>query len=225
MKTKRTLLVAAGLSAIGRSVTLANAVDFRPLIVTDLGGTLRLVQSVPCDQRVDLTTQVTDGRIEMTPAQGFAIEGSEDKIFNLIRLTLFFKRFKVDGNCRGIRDSHKVTEIGVRLASAVSFRALAGGRNFYLLTIPKEQFLIYESIVDNGTPKTAYLKPSADVTGTIDMARSTRQLHIEVATQLRFRAGCDSLRCVIDEVHDGTQTADISGTIVFPEPIPATAAR
>ena len=42
-------------------------------------------------------------------------------------MTLFFEPFKVNGECRGIRDAHSVTEIGVRLAGAVSFRAPAMG--------------------------------------------------------------------------------------------------
>jgi len=225
MKTTRTLLMASGLSAMVLSAALANAVDLQPLAATNLTGTLRLQQSLPCDQFLDLTTPVEHGRIEMTPARGLDIQGGH-KLFNLTRLTLFFTPFDVDGACRGIGDAHRVTEIGVQLASAVSFRALGAGRSdTYRIRIPKEQFLITESIVENGEPKVVYVKPSEDVTGNISLLRRTVHLHIVVATQLRFRAGCDSLgRCLVDEIRDGTQTADIAGTIVFPE-TPTTAPR
>ena len=216
MKTKRTLLAAGGLSVIVLSAPLAKAVDLRPLVVTNLGGTLHVLQSVPCDGVVDLTTRVRGGRIEMTPAEGPDVVGG-DKIFHLTGLTLFFMPFRVDGKCRGVRDPHNVTEIGVRLAGAVVLRAVAGD-NRYHVTIPKEEFLLYDAIIDNDVPKTAYERPSEAVTGTIDLARGTMQLHIVVATRLRFRAGCNPLfRCRVDEVRDGTRTVDVAGTIIFPD--------
>jgi len=216
MKTKRTLLVAGGLSAM-LSAALAKAVDLQPVVATDLRGTLRLQQSVPCDQVVDLTTNVENGRLEMTPARGLDLEDG-GKIFNLTRLTLLFSPFNLDGDCRGVRDPHQVSGIGVQLASAASFRASRAGRSeTYVFRIPKEKFLLAESFIDNGVPKIFYVKPSEDVTGNISLDRRTVHLHIAVATQLRFRVGCDSLgRCLIDEVRDGRQTADIAGTLVFP---------
>jgi len=225
MKTKRNLLVAGGLSAMVLSAASATAVTFQPLVVTNLGGTLQLVQNVPCDNVVRVATDVNGGQIEMTPARGIDIERSADKIFNLTRLTLVFQRFSVRGDCQGFRDTHQVSEIGIQLASAVSFRAVAAGRNKYRVTIPRDQFLLTESFVDNGVPKTFYQKPSEDVTGFIDLGRGTMRLHIASVVQLRFRAGCTSLpRCVIDVLKGGTQTADIAGTIVFPG-TPTTAPR
>jgi hypothetical protein len=221
MKTKLTLFVAGGLSAMVLAAALAQAVDFRPLIVANPRGTLRLQQSLPCDQIADLTTDVAAGRIEMTPARGLDLEGG-DKIFNLTRLTLFFNPFTVDGECRGLRDPHRVSEIGVQLTSSVFLRALPAGRShMYRVRIPKEQVLLYESIVDNGVPKTHYAKPTEDVTGNISLDRQTMHLHIVIATRLLFRGGCDSLgRCLINEVRNGTQTADIAGAIVFPATAP-----
>src|SRR5262245_59667606 len=102
MHTTHTLLVDGALSAI-LSAALARAIDLRPVVATNLRGTLRLQQSVPFDQIVDLTTNVEDGRLEMTPALGLDVEGG-DKVFNLTSLTLFFTPFNVDGDCRSIRD-------------------------------------------------------------------------------------------------------------------------
>jgi len=218
MKTKRNLLVAGGLSAMVLSAALATAVDFQPLVVNPRG-TLLMVQSVPCDQLVQVETDIADGRIEMTPARGLDIEGSADKIFNLTRLTMFIKRFNVRGDCMGIRDSHRVSDIGIQLASAVSFRAVAADRVNYLIRIPKDQFLLYESFVDNGVPKTVYKKPSEDVTGFIDLASRALRLRIVTESRLRFDVGGRNNRVLF-----GTQTADIAGTIVFPD-TPTTAPR
>jgi len=215
MKMTRAVLAAGGLSAMLSAA--AKAVDLQPVVATNLLGTLRLQQSVPCDQIVDLTTNVVGGRLEMTPAMGLDVEGG-DKIFNLTRLTLLFAPFNLDGDCRGVRDPHRVSEIGVQLASAASFRASRAGRSdTYVFRIPKEKFLLTESFVDNGLPGIFYVKPSEDVTGNISLVRRTVHLQIAAATQLRFRIGCDSLgHCLIDEVRDGRQTADIAGTLVFP---------
>jgi len=214
MKAKRMLLAAGGLSAVMLSAPLVNAVDLRPLVVARPRGTLHVVQNVPCNRVVELTTNVSGGRIEMTPAQGFDIDG--DKQFTITRLTLLFTPFIVEGDCQGVRDRHDLTEIGIRLAGVVVLRASANGGQ-YLVRIPKEQFLIYDAIIDNAAARNAYERPSEDVTGTIDLDRATMQLHIVIATRLRFRAGCSAPgRCVIDELRDGTRTADITGTIAFP---------
>ena len=216
MKTNRTLLVAAGLSATVLSAALATAVDLQPLVAANPVGTLHMQQSLPCDKLVAVDTEVNGGRIEMSPARGLDLEGG-DKIFNLTRMTLFFKRFTVRGDCRGIRDTHKVSEIAVQLASAVSFRAATGGRDTYLVRIPTDQVLLTETFTDNGVPKIVYLKPS-ELTGLINLTARTLRLHIVVGAQLQFRGGCTSLGCTIDEVLPGTQTADIAGTIDLPVP-------
>ena len=223
MKTNRTLLVAAGLSATVLSAALATAVDLQPLVVPNPVGTLHMQQSLPCDKLVAVDTDVTGGRIEMSPARGLDLEGG-DKIFNLTRMTLLFKRFTVRGDCRGIRDTHKVSEIAVQLASAVSFRAPAAGRDTYFVRIPRDQILLTETFTDNGAPKIVYLRPSNEVTGLINLTGGTVRLHIEVGALLQFRAGCTSLGCTIDEILPGTQTADIAGAIVFPA-TPVTAPR
>jgi hypothetical protein len=226
MKTKHMLLVAGGLSAIvlvagglsGIALSAQTApppIDHRPLVVTDLGGTLRLIQAVPCNQVVDVTTAVAGGRAELTPSEGIPIARTGGKTFTMVSLTLLYEPFRAVGDCEGFRDSHKVSEIGVRLAGAVTFDVAPNGD----FTIPKGQFLIHESFVDNKTAKTAYQKPSEDVTGNLDLIGGTMSLRIVIGTQLLFRAGCDSRgeNCAINTVKDGTQSSDVRGTLVFPD--------
>jgi hypothetical protein len=125
----------------------------------------------------------------------------------------------VRGTCKGVEASVAFSEIGVRLASNVTFPAeLVGTVDLaqYRFTIPKDEFLIYESVLDNVSrrqPETAYQKPSEDVTGLIDLRKRTVQFHVVLSSRLHFRAGCSGERCVIDEIKDGTQTVDIIGTI------------
>lgn len=223
MKTKRMLLVAGGLSAIVLAASGLRAIaqtapppiDLRPLIVTDLGGTLHLIQAVPCNQVVEVTTMVRDGRAELTPSEGVPNSRTGGKTFTMISLTLLYEPFRAVGDCQGFRDSHEVSELGVRLAGAVTFDVAPNGD----FSIPKEKFLILESFVDNNQAKTAYQKPSEDVTGNLDVPGGTMQLRIVIGTQLLFRAGCDSRgeNCVINDVKDGRQSSDVRGTLVFPD--------
>jgi hypothetical protein len=213
MKTKRTLLIAGAVSVIVLSAPWTSASDLRPVIVTDLAGTLRLEQPLPCNQRADVTTAVTGGRIELSPAQGIDV-GDGNRKFNLAVLTLFFEPFTFTGSCLGFRDSHTVSEIGIRLAGAVSLVALALDGTF---RIPKEQFLLYESIIDNRVAKSNYHHPSEDVTGAIDLERGTFELRIVAAMRVPFRAGCDARgeNCAINEEHEGTQSLAVRGALVF----------
>lgn len=226
MKTKHMLLAAGGLSAIvlaagglsGIALLAQSApppIDHRPLVVTNLGGTLRLIQAVPCNQVVDVTTAVAGGRAELTPSEGIPDARTGGKTFTMISLTLLYEPFRAVGDCEGFRDSHNVSEIGVRLAGAVTF-AVASNGDF---SIPKGKFLIQESFVDNQEAKTAYQKPSEDVTGNLDLIGGTMSLRIVIGTQLLFRAGCDSRgeHCAINDVKDGTQSSDVRGTLVFPD--------
>lgn len=226
MKTKQMLLVAGGLSAIllvaggwsGIALSAQTApppIGPRSLIVTNMGGTLRLIQEVPCGQVVDVTTAVQSGKAELTPSEGISIPRTGGKTFTMLSLTLLYEPFRAVGDCQGFRDSHSVREIGVRLAGAVTFDVASNGD----FSIPKEKFLIQESFVDNNKGKTAYQKPSEDVTGNLDLPGGTMQLRIVIGTQLLFKAGCDRSgeNCAIDDVKDGTQTSDVRGTLVFPD--------
>jgi hypothetical protein len=217
MKTKQTLLVAGAVSAIMLSTPLVHAAGFSPLIVTHPSGSVRIQQALPCGTTLDTATRIAAGRIEVSPANL-----SERALFALTRLDLFLTPFSVRGACQGIEATADFSEVGLRLADAVTFSAELVGtldQGQYRFTIPKDQFLIYESVLDNASPRqpdTAYQKPSEDVTGLIDLRNRTVQIHVVLATQLRFRAGCVGDKCVIDETDGGTQTADVVGSITPP---------
>jgi hypothetical protein len=215
MNSNRTRLVAGVLSAMVLSSPLAMAF-VQPLIFTNLTGTLHIVQGVPCRGVVDISTKIADGRMEITPwlQRGGA---GEAMLFHLTRLEVFFTPFSVKHECNGIKATAEFREIGVQLARSVRFTGEAIGRHEdqqYRFSIPKEQFLIFESVLDNAPvqqPETAYKRPSEDVTGLIDLRRGTTELHIVLSSKLRFRAGCAGKRCVIDEEREGIQTTDVSG--------------
>jgi hypothetical protein len=218
MNSNRTRLVAGTSSAIVLSAPLALAL-VPSLILTNFTGTLRIHQGVPCGGVVDVTTSVAGGRMDITPSlvRGDVIGAGVP--FNLTRLVLFYTPFSVHHACNGISATAEFHEIGVRLASAVKFTGQAIGERRYSFSIPREQFLIYESVLDNlpvQQPETSYHRPSEAVTGVIDLGRGTSELHIVLASRMRFRAGCVRKRCIIDEVWNGTQTTDISGIILVP---------
>jgi hypothetical protein len=217
MKTKRTLLVAGAVSATVLSALSASAVVLQPLIVPDPFGTVGIQQALPCGDDLETKTRIAGGRIEVTPASV-----REQMLFELTRMDLFLEPFSVDNECQGIHATAQFFEIDVRLAGAVTFPAEAveppeSGQ--FRFTIPKDQFLIYESVLDNAQarqPETMYQKPSEDVTGLIDLRNRTVEFHVTLASQLHFRAGCVGNTCVIDVVKDGTQAADVEGKITKP---------
>jgi hypothetical protein len=220
MNTTHTLLMAGALSAL-LSITPAHAqttapVPMRPqpLTVSTVAGSVRIQQELPCENKLDLATPIAEGRVDMTWQQ----TSRTDVLFDLMKMTMFLTPFHVDASCNEIRGSVDFREVGIQLASAVKFTGEpvgdADARQF-AFRIPKEQFLIFESVLDSSDPKkpeTSYQKPSEDVTGVIDLRRQTVQLHVVLTTQLHFRVGCDRERCVIDETHNGTITSDIRGS-------------
>jgi len=218
MNTKRTRVVAGVLSAIVLSAPLATA--YVPsLIFTNLTGQLRILQGVPCGEVVDVTTSIAGGRMEVTPLpqRSDAIGGGVS--FHLTRLELFFTPFSVQHECNGVGGTVEFREIGVRLVDAVRFQGESLGGTLYRFTIPKEEVLILESVVTNipvQQPQTRYERPSEDITGVIDLGRRTAELHVALASRVRFRAGCIGKRCLIDEVREGTQTTDVSGISYAP---------
>ena len=217
MDTKRMRLVAGVVSAMVLSAPLATA-RVPSLIFANLGGQLHIVQGVPCGEVVNVTTSIAGGRMEVTPPPVGTRTGGGTE-FHLTRLELSFTPFSVQHSCKGIRATAEFREIGVQLAGGVKFTGeLVGPPEdmTYRFTIPKEKFLIFESVVSNEAveqPQTTYKKPNEDVTGLIDLRQGTTQLHVALATRLRFRAGCIRDRCRIDEEHDGTQTTDVRGSI------------
>jgi hypothetical protein len=213
MKTKQTLLMFGALSALMLPAVPANAADPRPLRTTEVSGEVRIQQPLPCGRSVDLTTSIEQGYVGLT-----WLQTSKTAVFvDLAQLTMFLAPFHVEANCNGVGGSVEFREIGVRLASAVRFQAVqAGGRDsaLFRFRIPKEQFLIYESVIDNAPvkqPETSYQRPSEDVIGLLDLRRQTVQLGVVLANQLHFRAGCEGDRCVIDEKLTGSTTSAVRG--------------
>jgi hypothetical protein len=217
MKMKQTLLVASAMSALVLSARPAQAQSFQTLIVTRPAGSVRIQQALPCGDDLNFARAVAGGRVELIPSRV-----REELQFTLGRLELFLEPFAVRRTCSGIEATASFSEIGVRLASAVTFPVTpveTGDAGQYRFTIPKEAFLIYESVVDNSgapQPERAFQRPTEDVSGLIDVGNRRIEIHVVLATRLHFRAGCVGDRCVIDVVKDGTQTADVTGVIIPP---------
>jgi hypothetical protein len=217
MTRKSMRLVTFGLSGLALTATLAaQTPDLRPMAVTGMTGTLRVVQDVPCDDDVDTTTPVTAGRLELTPTDGFAVVGG--KLFTLTRANLTFAGFSVTRSCLGFDRTRTYGDIGVQLAKAVSFTAASTGTpGVYAVTIPKSGFEITYATIVNGDLETGTKNPSQDVTGTIDLALGTVSMHVVLATKVHFEAGCTIFGCIINETDDGSLTANLAGTIAFPD--------
>jgi hypothetical protein len=230
MKTILTSFV-AGISIA--SVLSASPATAAPAqTITDVAGTVHIQQSVPCGDLVDVTTSIAEGRVEITP------QVTRDGVFfDLTRLNMFLSPFSVQRSCMGVKAVADFTEIGVRLAGAVRFQGQAStdGPRLFRFAIPKESFLIFESVVDNQQvrqPETAYQRPSEDVTGLIELVPTERgivikrvQLHVALRTQLHFQAGClPGGRCRIDEIDEGTQTSDVEAGLLGPDTAPPTVA-
>ena len=185
------------------------------MIVDTLGGHLRIVQEVPCDDDVNQTTPVTAGRIEMTPAGGIDVPGG--KRFTLVRANVVFAPFALHASCDGLGESREYGEVGVQLAIAGPFTAVPFVGGVFAVDIPKEEFLLYEAAVVDGELETGYRDPSQDVTGTIDYLAGRVQMRVVLGTDIHFTAGCAFGACVIDEQGAGTLTAALSGNVKFPD--------
>jgi hypothetical protein len=164
---------------------------------------------------VDQTTPVTGGRFELTPSEGIDVPGG--KRFMLSRGNVSFAPFSISRSCATIDRTRNYTSVGVQLARSASITALETGPGVYALNIPKEDFLIYEAVVVNGELETGYKLPSQDVTGTINLGAGTVHLTVILATRVHFEGGCTPLGCIVNETTDGTLTANIDGSIVFPD--------
>jgi hypothetical protein len=184
-------------------------------LVTNLTGTLHIQQDIPCGF-VDKFSAVTGGQIQLSPPEGSTVPGG--KSFALSRANLTFASFSASGSCLGFSRTRTYETIGVQLVKAVSFTAVPLGGNAFAVTIPKSDFVIYETAIVDGDPELGYKQPSEDVTGTIDLATRTVRMHVVLTTRIHFRAGCVPLfGCAIDETDDGTLTADISGVLTLPD--------
>jgi hypothetical protein len=214
MTTKWMLLSIAGLAGVALAASHVTGADLQPMVVTNLSGNLHVAQGIPCGT-AQSDSAITDGRIEITPANGVDVPGG--KQFTLTRANITFAPFNVSGSCAGFGDTRHYTNVDVRLGNAVTFTASALGGGAFAVTIPKADFLIYEAAIADGNPETGYKHPSQDVTGTIDFTNSTVQMTVVLATQVKFKEGCVDDHCIINEIDNGTLTTTLSGTIVLPD--------
>jgi hypothetical protein len=227
---KLTCLAASALSAMMVSPSPASAQS--PLRL-DLSGSVHIQLDVPCGDPLDLNLTIQAGRMEVTPRS----VTRNERLFDLTRLDLFVTPFSVHRECMGLSATAEFREIGVQMAGAQRFTGEETGpvgSGLYRIVIPKEQFLFYETVLDNGPgrqPKAAYHHPDEDVTGLIslDPRRQFVQLHVVFTEQLHFQTGCvRGGHCAINEKHDATITSDllaVTDTGLTPPAVSCTAVR
>jgi hypothetical protein len=216
MNTTRSLLAAAAFGGLLLVAAPVPASDLTPALVTNLNGTLHIVQNVPCDDQVNQTTPVTGGRIEFTPAEGVTV--GSGKLFTLTRVLVTFAAFTIDKSCAGFGGSRDYQKLSVQLARAATFTATPStAPGAYSFTIPRQNIAFYEASIVDDEHEARYLHLSEDPTGTIDLNAGTFSLHVVAHQKIHFEAGCIFDACIIKEDDDGTLTTDVSGTIVFPD--------
>ncbi len=216
MKTTLTRLVAWVISAIVLAASPAKAAE-PTIIITDLQGSMNIQLPLPCGDPVNETLHIERGIMNITPVEILV----DSALFDLTRVDMFLTPFSVERSCDGIRAGVHFSEIGVQLASAVTFTGDEVGpreSRLYRFRIPKEQFLIYEWVTDDapghtldGPPETAYQRPSEDVFGLIDLRRNTVELHVVLKSKVGFRVGCVRGKCLINQTETALQISDIRG--------------
>lgn len=216
MISKQTCIAIGLLTGIVLSAPTVMAVGPK-LSFNSVRGGVHVVQDIPCGSTADLTTDIAEGLMEITPTIPAKGKGGSIKL-DLTRLDLFLTPFAARHECLGISGSIDFREIGVRLARGVTFTAESIGSegSQYRFVIPKAEVLIFQSVLDNmpvKQPETAYQRPTEDVTGEIDLRRHTVRMQVTLGSALQFRAGCIDKRCAINETLKGTQTAEIYGSI------------
>src|SRR5438876_694932 len=147
MNVKWMLLVIGSASGIALATARVHTADLRPFVVTNITGNLHIVQKI-CDTTLTKDTPVAQGRIVITPAEGFDVPGG--KSFVLTGFTISFASFTLSGSCRGVAGSRTYNLLSVQLGKAVAFTASDRGGGVFDVTIPKDDFLIYETAVVDG---------------------------------------------------------------------------
>jgi hypothetical protein len=215
MRTLPALLRTMGTMAMLSIPALAGGTDLTPARVTNLVGTLEIEQDAPCNNHIQLATPVTAGGLQLTPAEGRDVTAG--KAFMLTRVNVTFAGFSVTRSCAGFTETRTYGDIVIQLGRATSFTAVSAGNDIYSVTIPQAGFQMYQAATLNGKPETRYVYPTEDVTGTIDLGHGTVSMRVAISESVRFQAGCVGSVCIINEVHDGTRIANVSGTIAFPD--------
>jgi hypothetical protein len=211
MKTKLILLVVVGLSVL---VTPAQSDDRQRWSASPLTGNLHIFQEIPVCSNLELNRPVIGGRIDVTPADGFAT--GPTKVFTFTRIMVFFGGFSTHVSCLGSTDDATFSQVSASLARAVTFTAVAAGGGRYNFTIPRGLFLVEKSAVvqrnsDPAGPETSLKYPAEDVTGFIDLTLARVHLRVKLTSSLHFEFG------PIEEDRPGSQTAEIDGTLAFPD--------
>ena len=203
------------LCAILLAAAAARAADATPAVVTNLAGSMHIVQDVPCDDDVDKIVPVTGGRMELTAAE--AVSAGGGKSFDLTRVTVSFGAFSVSASCIGLEQTRTYSAVGVQFGRAVAFTGVESSPNVFSFTIPRDRVWIYEAAIVDGHQENAFQRPSEDVTGSIDLAAGAFSIHVVTTQTIHFEALCSPFGCSIKEDDDGTITTDVSGTIAFPD--------
>ncbi len=213
MKTTCILLAAATALGSPSAVGAARGDDILPAFVTGLSGNLHIEQHIPCGGLVVRNSAVTGGRMALVPSEGVDVSGN--KLFVLTSVTLTFQDFTASGSCGPFSNTSTYKGVGAELAQSVTFTAVPSN-GVYAFTIPKADFLMMVNDDLNGTLEHSFKQPNQDVTGTIDLANAAFSVQVALSQSLHFKEGC-FIGCLIDEVDSGTMTANVSGTIAFPD--------
>jgi hypothetical protein len=215
MNITRTLLLTAAAGTMTLAGSRVDASDLTPAVANNLTGTLRIQQSIPCDDDVDQTTPVIGGRIELSPAEG--IDAGGGKTFALGRVDVSFGAFSIHRSCLTASETRNYTELGVQLSRSVLFTAQPSAPGAFTMTIPKSDVTFYSAAIVNGQLQTVFERPFEDVTGSIDLNTGAVRMHVVVKNRVHFEGICVLGVCAIDTDRDGFLTAEIAGTLAFPD--------
>ena len=92
-------------ASVALAASAARAAAPRPMVLTDLTGSLHVQQSTPSGcNAVDLTTRIVGGRLEVVPAEGYEFGGL--RYFVLSAGTVAFAPFTAHVSCLGGTASH-----------------------------------------------------------------------------------------------------------------------
>jgi hypothetical protein len=222
MTRKRILILVGALAALAPAAT--TALEKRPMIVTNLAGSLHVQQSTPSGcSSVNLTTPLAGGTLELTPSEGF--DFGAIKYFVLSAGTASFAPFSAHVSCLGgtVSDTRSYSAVGVQLSGAAEFFAYpSAAPGVYDAAIPRQNLLLYAASIVDGEVDAGAKRPKEDVATTIDLEQGTATMQVVLGTNIRFEwpSGCASdvlVPCLLDEEREGTLTATLSGTIVFPD--------
>jgi hypothetical protein len=196
MKPKVLSIPMAALVALSAAPALAagNAVITNPV------GGMRIRLEVRAADNVDQTAPITQGRIELAPAEGRPVAGG--RFFLLASARLRFADFSID---RWNFPQQNFRQVAVHLAQAVPFTATPAAPGVFTFSIPRERFLLEGSAVVNGEATSGTDRPSQAVTGTIDLNAGTFQATVVVPK----RHGCGTFGCAVR----GTLTVTMFGVL------------